>query len=348
MHILIKWFYWFKNFGDELILLSLLARIEDFYQPEKISILCGDPQWLEQRILKHKDFLPPIFSKLCFVAKPNRIQQIKMFFWFYSESYDLIIFGGWEVLDEDRKFPYNWRNIPLLYRKYIRQKKFILLWGFWTRKKWGSEYLHHKLFNQAQFIGARDVNSFKQAQFFVPDYEKNKVQLFWDFSLFFLEETKNLFEQTPFENNRGDYILINYWDNCHSKESLDQIKHFLEQHKNTLSIYVPMNIEEENKYFPLLQEHIPSLEKFDRSVAGVASTLKLFFFSQWGIGTKLHFLYPLKYFWKSIEVLDLRYKIQTNFSDLEHLDKIRQEYQTEPLWEKDTNLHHHKQNHTHH
>jgi hypothetical protein len=41
----------------------------------------------------------------------------------------------------------------------------------------------------------------------------------------------------------------------------------LEKFKNTQPIYVPMNLEEENKYFEVLQEQIPNLEKFDWSTA---------------------------------------------------------------------------------
>ena len=72
MHILVKGFYGFKNLGDELILFSLLSRIEEKFHPKQISIIAGDPQRLEEWLLQHKDFFPPIFKKLTFLPTPNK------------------------------------------------------------------------------------------------------------------------------------------------------------------------------------------------------------------------------------------------------------------------------------
>ena len=71
MRILVKGYYGFKNFGDEFILLPLLTWIEEQYQPDTIDILCGDVQWLEQWVLQHRMFIPPIFDKLHFLPMPS-------------------------------------------------------------------------------------------------------------------------------------------------------------------------------------------------------------------------------------------------------------------------------------
>lgn len=192
-----------------MILLPLLTWLEEQYQPDEIDILCGDPQWLEQWVLQHKYFMPPLFHKLHFLPKPNLIEQIKMFFGNYQKKYDLIIFGGGEVLDESRRFPHDGRNIPLLYRNYVSNNKFILLGGFGEHKKHRTKVLHQMLFDQAQFIGARDVRSMKQAQFYVKDNEKKKIKLFGDFCLSLLEEVQEIFKQENIENTKGKYVLIN-------------------------------------------------------------------------------------------------------------------------------------------
>ncbi|MDR2191179.1 MAG: hypothetical protein LBP53_08725 [Candidatus Peribacteria bacterium] len=115
MHVLIKGYYGFKNLGDELILFAVLQRIEETLHPKKISLISGDPQWLEHRLSMHKAFFPPIFKKLTFLPKPSFTDHLRTFLGKERGTYDFIVFGGGQVLDEERKFPYNGRNLPLLY-----------------------------------------------------------------------------------------------------------------------------------------------------------------------------------------------------------------------------------------
>ena len=70
-------------------------------------------------------------------------------------------------------------------------------------------HLHQMLFDQAQFIGARDVRSMKQSQFYVKDKEKKKIKLFGDFCLSLLEEVQEIFKQENIVNTKGKYVLIN-------------------------------------------------------------------------------------------------------------------------------------------
>jgi polysaccharide pyruvyl transferase WcaK-like protein len=79
MHVLVKGYYGFKNLGDELILFSLLNWIEETLQPDQISLISGNPQWLEERLLHHKAFFPPILKKLTFLPKPSLKDHLKTF-----------------------------------------------------------------------------------------------------------------------------------------------------------------------------------------------------------------------------------------------------------------------------
>ena len=106
MHILVKGYYGFKNLGDELILFPLLSWIEENYHPDQISLLCGDPRWMESWLLEHKTYYPPILKKLNLLPKPTWKTHL-MDFLGLGKRYDFYVFGGGQVIDEERRFPYN-------------------------------------------------------------------------------------------------------------------------------------------------------------------------------------------------------------------------------------------------
>lgn len=178
------------------------------------------------------------------------------------------------------------------------------------------------LFSQAKHIGARDFQSFKRAKFLVSDRAKKKIHLIGDFTLPFLEETKTLLQEEKIKNERGNYILINMDSFCDKEETLMKITQFIERYPHSQPIYMAMDFIHEQECFHFLQEHFPNLELFNWTSEGLLHTLKCLYFAQAGIGTKLHFLYPLKVFEKEIEILNPRYKIETNLRDLEHQDLL--------------------------
>ncbi|MBQ7073566.1 hypothetical protein IJM86_00535 [bacterium] len=83
---------------------------------------------------------------------------------------------------------------------------------------------------------------------------------------------------------------------CTKEDSLNKIHNFIQQYPHCQPIYMAMDLKNELPCFRFLQNHFPSLTFFDRSSEGLIHTLKCFYFAQAGIGTKLHFLYPLKFF----------------------------------------------------
>ena len=127
MHVLVKGYYGFKNLGDELILFSLLSWIEENLHPHQISIIAGDVERLENRLLTHKDFFPPIFKKINILPNPDWKGHLKTFLGMEREKFDFIVFGGGQVIDEERKFPHNGRNLPLLYGRSIRKGIYALV-----------------------------------------------------------------------------------------------------------------------------------------------------------------------------------------------------------------------------
>lgn len=143
------------------------------------------------------------------------------------------------------------------------------------------------------------------------------MQTFGDLSLPLLEESKKLLEKGKIKNTRDAYILINISPHCKFEQALKKVKQFLRKHSNAQPIYFPAHWGEDFQYFEQLQEHIPPIELFDRTKAGVTATMKLLYFAEGGIGARLHFLYPLKFFEVPYEVLHNSHKNQINLADID-------------------------------
>ena len=320
MHLLIKWYYWYKNLWDELIIFSLLNRADERFNPNKISIECWDENRLENRIIRHKDFLIPwIIEKLNFLPRPHRKEKIKICLWMKRNIYDFIILWWWEVIDESRNFLYRWRNLFLQYRRSIKQWITAILGWLWTNKKWWTSFLQNFLVKNANIIILRDKNSFKLTKKILKENKQNreeKAEYWWDLTLSLLEECREIFTEEKIKSWRNPYYLINFSPLCNREEGFKLIKKFADSHKNIQPIYIACNKTEDEKFFKDIQYILPNCEIFDRTQANITEILKIFYFAKGGIGARLHFLYILKFFEKEFIQLHNSHKIQVNLSEL--------------------------------
>ena len=321
MHLLIKWYYGYKNLWDELIVFSLLNRVDERFSPDKISIECWDEKRLEDWILKHRDFLIPwIIKKLNFLPKPSWKEKIKICLWMKRNVYDFIILGWWEVVDESRSFLYRWWNLFLQYRRSIKQWITAVVGWLGTNKKRWTSFLQNFLLKNSSIIILRDQSSFELAKKILEQNWQNreeKAEYDWDLTLSLLEETKAIFAEEKIESKRDSYYLINYSPLCDKEKSFKLIRKFADSHKDMQPIYIACNKAQDEKFFKDIQEILPNCEIFDRTQANIAETLKLFYFAEGGIGARLHFLYILKFFGKEFVKLHNSHKIQVNLSDLD-------------------------------
>ena len=321
MHLLIKWYYGYKNLWDELIIFSLLNRADERFSPDKISIECWDEKWLEDWILKHRDFLiPGIIKKLNFLPKPNWKEKIKICLWMRRNLYDFIILGWWEVVDESRSFLYRWWNLFFQYKRSIKKWIAAIVGGLGTSEKRWTSFLQKFLVTNANIIILRDQNSFDLTKKFLGQNGQNredKAEYDWDLTLSLLEETKTVFSEEKIKSERDPYYLVNFSPLCDKEKSFKLIKKFADSHRNMQPIYIACNKSEDEKFFKDIQEILPNCEYFDRAQANIAETLKLFYCAEGGIGARLHFLYILKFFEKEFIKLHNSHKIQVNLSDLD-------------------------------
>ena len=322
MHLLIKWYYWYKNLWDELIIFSLLNRADQHFNPDKISIECWDEKRLENWIIKHQAFLIPwIIEKLSFLPRPNLKEKIQICLWRRRNLYDFIILWWWEVVDESRSFLYRWWNLFFQYRRSIKQWNTAIIGWLWTNKKRWTSFLQNFLVKNANIIILRDQNSFELTKKILEhnwQTREDKAEYDWDLTLPLLEEAKEVFKKEKIKSGRDSYYLVNFSPLCDKEKSFKLIRKFADSHKKMQPIYVACNKSEDEKFFNDIQEILPNCELFDWSQANISHTLKLFYFAEWWIWARLHFLYILKFFDKKFVQLHTSHKIQVNLSDLDN------------------------------
>lgn len=269
MRVLLKGYYGYKNLGDELILFSLLTWVEESLKPSQIFLLCGDPKWLEEWLIAHKEFFPPILEKLKLLPFPNRWEYMKQVIGF-GEKYDFYVFGGGQVVDEERKFPHNGWNLPLLYRRVINKGNFALVGGIGTQNKDGTNILQKMLLEKAKMVLLRDSFSEGLAEALLKRDDRYKVQTIGDLSLPLLEESKKLLDRGKVKNTRDPYVLVNLSPLCEFEKGLKKVRNFLRKHPQAQPIYFPAHLGEDLQFFERLQEKVPTIELFDWTKAGVA------------------------------------------------------------------------------
>ena len=322
MHLLIKWYYWYKNLGDELIIFSLLNWADERFNPDKISIECWDEKRLEDRIVKHEAFLiPGIIEKITFLPKPNLQEKFNICLWKRKKLYDFIIMWWWEVVDESRSLLYRWWNLYLQYGWNIKQWSTAIVGGLWTSKKLGTSYLQKFLVRNSSIIILRDRKSFELTKRILQEGWQNpdeKAEYDWDLTLPLLQEAKDIFKEKKIKRQKDPYYLVNFSPLCKKEESFKLIQKFADSHKNMQPIYIACNKYEDEEFFEDIQEILPNCEMFDWTQANITETLKLFYFAEWWIWARLHFLYILKFFKKQFVQLHNSNKIEANLSDLDN------------------------------
>jgi polysaccharide pyruvyl transferase WcaK-like protein len=321
MHGYLKCYYGYKNRWDELLFFGVLDWIKNYTPVTHIDIESGDVQWMQSRADKHKEALEVIGLGIDFVScHSDESQNLRS--WLSSgwqrREYDLYFFGGGEVInDQDgyklptkpsikhyimsfvsKRFTRSGRNYYLQYRKIIHSWTFFLLWGIGKPYKKTTKRLYKKLLPQAKGIVTRDITSYQLALSYNPH-----STLYHDFSQYMIEQFRNITSsQQPAASSKYPtdcYILINAQDHTRSDKILLAIKAFVAEHPDKTPVYFPCDMQDDSKYFALLQKHIPSLQLYDRTEYTVFETLALFAGAAWGIGSRLHFLYPLHSFGKT-------------------------------------------------
>lgn len=291
----LRWYYGYKNFGDELLLFWVIEYLFATYKLTKLTIEVGDVKRIHQRIKKNSSFLTN-HSSLHFVEikqhKRRRLTHLMNFVGLGKYKKMFKFFGGGEVLSDERPFPHDGRNIPLLFNWSVKNWEFILLWGIWTPKKFKSRFLYKQILPKVKEIITRDPTSLATAQKFT---EHSKCKLHEDFSFSVLRKCNHS------KDSSNSNILININSATCTSQNIHKIQLFCQTYPDHKILFFPCDMDDDYYCFDIIKEHIPWIQIYDRTKHPLEETIQLFSNTQAGIGSRLHFLLPLRFFNKPFQ-----------------------------------------------
>ena len=307
MKIYIKWFYWYRNFWDEIIFFWLINYLQKKYNPENFTVEVWSTSWMQQRINQNSQFLDSgILDKIDFVENmeiSRRLKQFQSFLWIDKYKKYFKVFWWWEVFDENRKFPHDGRNLPILHHYCIKKWNFILVWWIWTDHCKRTKLLFKKILHKANEIVCRESISVERSK----KYGAKNVVLFQDFSKNVLLSENSI----KWKKESDRYVLINISPKYFTPDNINKIKKFSDKFENKYKkIFFPADINLDKKYYSEVRKLIPDLEIYDWTRHSLSDTINLFKSCEWWIWSRLHFLYPLKIFNKNFENIANSDKIQ--------------------------------------
>ena len=302
----LRGYYGYKNFWDELLFFGVIKELFVKYSLTKLFVEVGNKQWMEDRVWENYQGLltEKQLNSIKFVgAKQHKYKLVTHIINFlglgkYKKTFKF--FGGGEVLSDERPFPHDGRNIPLLFNYSVQKKQFVLLGGIGKSTKWQTEKLYNYLLPRAEKIVVRDRDSYQIAKKFNPE---NTV-LYNDFA----QETIESFKPKA-SSSKQKYILININKQMVNHENISKIKAFCAKYPNHKKIFFPCDMNDDTHCFPIIKKYISDLENYDWTKYPLAESLSLFHHADAGIWARLHFLLPLKLYDKPIVAIPYADKI---------------------------------------
>lgn len=292
MNLYLKWYYGYKNRGDELLLLWLINWLEKHYKVERLYIETKDVQWLSTWLEQCKKMVKLDGEKIICItssclSKPSSI--------------DLFVFGGGEVFTDARPFPHNGWNYLLGFLRTIIQKKFLVLGWLGTEKRFCTSWLYQQLIWRAQQVVMRDPWSYDVAK----KYSSHSV-LYHDFAYDILDSVKCK-ANTP---SKKDYVIINVNTYLDKQVIVDTCRQLVKKQQNVVYYFFSAALWSDDKMFALVQKYVPWLQRYDRTQDSLAAILWFFQWASFVLAARLHVLLVAKYFKVPFQALVYQEKIE--------------------------------------
>lgn len=324
----LKGYYGYQNFGDELLLFGVLQHIAQHIPIRKLYIEAGDKARLENRLRKNKQHRHQLPYTIQIVQIHKHTKQM-------MES-SVKIFGGGEVLnDEDsytvtdhsikeyilklasRIFTRSGWNYFIRFFSDIRHRNFYILGGIGKPHKLSTKLLYKILLPRARHIRVRDKESFDIATRYT-----SHATLINDFSTSILQafqSSNTMTHQHPRDtssaknisawNQQNSYIVCNISSHVASTVYFDKLMKVSEQYHDSKQLFFPCDMHDDYKLWHKLKMIIPRLKLYNRTEHSLNHSLQILYNASYGIGSRLHFLYPLKIFDVPLQAIVYKHKV---------------------------------------
>lgn len=309
----LRGYYGYKNFGDELLFFGVVRRLFTKYPLTKLFVEVGNVSWMEDRVRENYQWLltEKQLKAIKFVSAKQHtykvITHLVNFLWRGKYKKTFKIFGWWEVLSDERPFPHDGWNIPLLFNYSVQKKQFMLLGWIGKSRKSRTDLLYRYLLPKAEMIAVRDRESLAIAKKLNPD---NTI-LHQDFAqeIIMNAEFRMQNSENKKKNSKWKYIMININRQMVNHENIQNIMAFCKQYPDHKKIFFPCDMNDDKHCLSLLKNYISDVEIYDRTKHSLPDTLSLFYYADGGIWARLHFLLPLKIYGKPIVAIPYADKI---------------------------------------
>lgn len=174
------------------------------------------------------------------------------------------------MLSDERPFPHDGRNMPLLFNYSVRTGKFMLMGGIGKPKKAWTQTLYAYLLPKAEKILVRDKDSLQIAKKLNPD---NTV-LHKDFAQDIIQSIKHKTSKI-----QEKYILININKQMVNKENIHKIIEFCAQYPDQKKIFFPCDMNDDSLCFSHIKKYVPGLEMYDWTTKPLEESLSLFYYA---------------------------------------------------------------------
>lgn len=289
---LLKWYYWYKNLWDEILFFWVASYIFSNYSIKKLYVEVWDKNWFKKWLSKNSKIYD-------FWDKIEIVEYSQLNF----KDINILFLGWWEVLSDQRKFPYDWRNYLFKYFPYILHKKLVILWWIWTANKFSTRILYNIILNRAFEVVVRDNYSYNIATNYC-----RKVFLFEDFAVNFI---KNL--SVNIANKK--LLLINLNSYINNSDSQKTIKDICNDYFENEKYFIPFDYIEDISLFDALKKISKDIKLYEWVNYDLCEILEFMSWAKFWVWARLHFLLILKVFWINVQPLFYQEKIEKFFNN---------------------------------
>jgi len=300
--VLLVWFWWFKNMGDELILLWNVKLLQK--QWKQIFIVSQDNKLLKEFLSKEVDCsditfldeLPRGFRSTIRYIKKNGFSQIKDFW-----NIDTVILWWGEILTEESPHSYYywfWSIWPSL----LLRKNLYIMWGVQVPKKKINKILFNWILRRTNNIYCRDFDCVSELK----KYWFENAEFFMDTSYFVRDNWKKYLHK-----NGKKYIVVNI--NKNGKQFMDDLKKEIKIYLDKWyeCYFVPVCdgwTDDDNRFFPEIKKDYPSIQ-LKKWNDDFEKFLQFLWWAEIVISARLHLYLISEYIWLDTKVFPYQKKI---------------------------------------